>query len=224
MKYDTHTVHFLSTGCIKCPLPQWCTVGGAQWNHPSCVVTCHESLLWYWPWVHPEWQAASLMHDSSDNVTENSRGERSGDLGGQFKSRSREIRRRGNISRNFSVLIRAVCDVASSCWYHTLTYVFQNKLLCMLYVPMTLKTSPLLELLLLNIKTSSLLSRTLYIRNRYKKLRIPTVAVSSRLGNIYASDSHSAGTRFEVYSWFYSVPVGEFPDSTFMYTGIPHNS
>jgi hypothetical protein len=36
--------------------------------------------------------------------------EKSGDLGDQFKSRNREIRRCGNISLNFSILIGAACD------------------------------------------------------------------------------------------------------------------
>jgi hypothetical protein len=86
---------------------------------------------------------------------------KSGDLVGQFKSRNRENRRCRNISRNFSVLIRAECDVAPSCWKHTC--VFPTKLPCMRYVPTALKISPLLALLYITQhKDVSLLCRTLY--------------------------------------------------------------
>jgi hypothetical protein len=48
---------------------------------------------------------------------------KSGDLGGQFKSRNRQTGRCGNISRNFSILIRAAYDVAPSIWNHTVARV-----------------------------------------------------------------------------------------------------
>lgn len=47
---------------------QW-YIGGAQWSHPSCILMHHESLLWYWPLVHPKQWSASQICNSSDNPT-----------------------------------------------------------------------------------------------------------------------------------------------------------
>jgi hypothetical protein len=53
--------------------------------------------------------------------------------------------------------------VAPSCWNHTVTCVFPTKFLCMLYVPVALKTSSLLSLLCTTQhKNVSLLCWTLY--------------------------------------------------------------
>jgi hypothetical protein len=93
------------------------------------------------------------------------RAEKSGDLGGQFKSRNREIRRCGNISRNFFTLIRAICDVAPSCWYHIVACVFPTKFPCMLYVPMVFKTSSHLALYTTQRKNIRLLSPLLWVIN-----------------------------------------------------------
>lgn len=43
---------------------------------------------------------------------------KSGDLAGQCKSPKREMRRPGNAALRISVVARAVCAVAPSCWNH----------------------------------------------------------------------------------------------------------
>jgi hypothetical protein len=65
---------------------------------------------------------------------------------------------------NFSILICAVC------WNHSVVCVFQTELQCMLYIPMALRTSPLLTLLYTaQHKNVSLLCQTLYCHSFYFK-------------------------------------------------------
>jgi hypothetical protein len=67
IKFDTYTDHFLKPECSKFP-PSSVSL---TWRRlvKSCI-----ARLWYWPWVHPKWRAASGIRDSSNNHTKNIQG------------------------------------------------------------------------------------------------------------------------------------------------------